>query len=159
MATEASLSGIGKFGIKWRAVVKINLIGDIPAAFAETETMTDMIALAHNICQDLIKSLRKINWDREWDAPDPIATLDELGLERKYDYLDNVKGWMDNFLQELEETFVIEDLDQLQNYDQDDLLNTCDGLEEELIYRLNELYDWGDYWRICFRGKRSVIKE
>lgn len=136
MATEASLDGISQFGLKWKASVKINLPKDIPSLFEETETPIDVITLGHNISKNLIASLKRIDWTRQWDAPKDESFV---WMKEQLAFL----------IQELDETFVVEEIDRLQDWDEEVLSCSADGLEDELIYRLEELYDWADYWRVC----------
>lgn len=136
MATTASLDGIERFGLGWKVIAKIKLPKDVPSLFEETETMTEMALLAHTICKDLINSLKK---DKDILAARFLFLLPEEAFDE-----------LDRFMEELAETFVFENPEQIASLSNEALLCSCDGMEEELIYRLNELYDWGDYYRVGF---------
>ena len=133
MATESSLNGIEKFGRGWRASIKINLPEDVPALFESAETNSEIVALAHRISKDLIDSLE----GNEFKVP--LESLAELLA----------------FIEELDETFVLEHPEKIGEMDEESLLGYSDGAEKELIYRLNELYDWGDYYRVNLSSHRN----
>jgi len=133
MATESSLNGIEKFGRGWRASIKINLPEDVPALFESAETNIEIVALAHRISKDLIDSLKGN------ESKVPSGSLIEFLT----------------FIEELDETFVLEHPEKIGEMDEESLLIYSDGAEKELIYRLNELYDWGDYYRVNLSSHRN----
>ena len=133
MATKSSLEGMERFGRTWRASIKINLPADIPALFELAETNIDVVALAHRISKDLINSLK----GNEFKVPS--ESLAELLT----------------FIEELDDTFVLEHREKIGEMSKESLLGYSTGAEKELIYRLNELYDWGDYYRVNLSSHRN----
>jgi len=127
MATAASLKGIKDNGLRWKAVVKIDMPSDIPSLFEDCETNADAIKLGHSICFALIKSLNSHKL-----------------------YPRDSTEWLQKWIDELDETFLWNDIEDVESWASDEM---ADGLEDELIYRLDGLYDWADYHRVCLSSK------
>ena len=125
MATAASLEGIKDNGPRWKGTARIDLPKDIPDLFEECETNTDVILLGHRIVTAVNNSLKQYK-----------SAFPKKGL-----------SYLEEWMQEADETFVWDHIESVEEWADDEL---ADGLEDELIYRLNGLYDWADYWRVCF---------
>ena len=127
MASAASLASIGVYGLRWRATVKIN-IPDVPAALSECDTYFDRIEFAHNLASGIVKTLER--W-RKLFPEDSLYRLNEI-------------------LEQLKDSFVYDYIEAVKDWEQDDLIDINEHLEDELLGQLNDLYDWADYNRVCF---------
>jgi hypothetical protein len=128
MASEASLAGIQTFGLRWKAEVKLN-VPDIPAALSECDTYFDRIKFAHNLVIYIVKRLNKVR-----DKKLPSSALYRL----------------DEILEQLKDSFFFDDIEAVKNWEEADLIDINEYLEDELLGQLGDLYDWADYYRVCF---------
>jgi hypothetical protein len=128
MATAASLDGIQQYGLGWRAQVKSVVPADIPSLFEGCETTHQLIKLGHEISFNAIASLNRL---KPQFPKDSIESLDDI-------------------IEQLKDSFIYEDIEGVKDWHQDEQDSLCEYLEAEMLGQLNDLYDWADYYRICF---------
>ena len=124
MVTAASLAGNQKFGLGWHKQIFIDLPLNIPELFEQCDTNYDVIKLAYDICSKLIKKLENI-----------LPSLSK-------DCRENLR----EIIEQMKDSFIWDDIKMAESYD--DLNELANGLDKELLYQLNDLYDWADYFRI-----------
>lgn len=138
MATQASLDGIAAYGHRWRFQVRVNL-PDIPEAHDNCETNTDVILLAHRIAKGLHKDLgRTIRPLGEAECPESLT--------------ESIKGIRDG----LDCYFILENPDSIQNLSDGDRADLSDGLIDELIFQINNIYDEFDYYRVLAINVQAI---
>lgn len=125
MASQAAINGIVQYGLRWKLTISITIPQNIPALFAACKTSKDTVLLGHQITENLLKSLDRIKRSRlEAISPDTYT-------------------WLEDFKEDMRELFILDDPTAEQDFD----LN-AEGLEEELLSQLDELYNWADFNRI-----------
>lgn len=126
MATEASLQGIKVYGNKWRARIRLPIPDDlIGQSMDRVQTYMDMLVFCQNTATPIINALNRI---KNRLPKDSIARLEEI-------------------IEQMEVSFIWENLESLK--DDPELADFADCLDQELLYCLNDLYNWADYYRIC----------
>lgn len=134
MVTAASLAGIDANGSKWKTTVKVAIPDNIPQLFSELDTEVEVVQLAYNVASKIVKDLRAI--------ADPVVSGEVL--ER-----------LEEIAEQLEISFVWEDLTLILELSKDDLTFEAENAPLELENQLKDLYDWANYNRILlFTGRK-----
>lgn len=127
--SNAAVEGISANGLKCRRSLGLNVPKDIPSLFEEKgETYYDRVKLAHDIATGIIPDLNK-----------EIESLED-GSEKEE--LERIK-------EQMYDSLTYDNIEALKDWSPEDMVWVSEGVDEELLYQLHELYDWADYYRVC----------
>lgn len=161
MATEASLAGIQKYGLGWKASIQIVGIQErIGEVIDDAETNEEALKAAHEKACRLIYWLIKayssrIPEESKAELCNIIQNLWEVFVEgstpeedlamfgRDYHKLNTaiIQARGNDYIGGMSESLDEEDMEEM-----------VDGLADELVGQINTLFDWADYYRICING-------
>lgn len=135
MTTAASLAGVSEYGLGWRRKITLNVPNDIPGQIEKLETTLEVNKFVDDTVSNIHKTLKKtINGLPPLPA-DSIRPLEAM-------------------LEELEESLLGDPFNTTVN---PELVKDAERVEnkvEDLMYFLNDLYDWADYYRVLITTPR-----
>lgn len=135
MATAASLAGTGAYGLGWRRKITLNVPSDISGKIKELETTVEVNKFVDDTVSTIHKKLKGVI-----DSLPPLPA-DSIGP-------------LNAMLEDLEEGLLDDHFDP--TVDPDPVLDAevVENKVEDLMCFLNDLYDWGDYYRVLITTPR-----
>lgn len=128
MPSASAIAGIQQYGLGWKAQINLSIPDDIPAKIKDLETTPEVNRFVDATVSTIYKQL--VSYAKSSKLPPDSLT-------RLNDILDEVAEYLLN-----------DDFDP--DTDSDPILDAevVEGKVEDLLYFLNDLYDWADYHRV-----------